>query len=90
MTRRPAIVISTDEYNEAGGDVVVAPLTTRTAPSWLGDYRLRDWSDAGLRAPSVVRGKPTTLAQRILGPRIGRVSEADLAGVLAGVRAILG
>jgi mRNA interferase MazF len=53
---RPAIVISTDQYNLARPDVVLALLTTQTPKTFTAfDYWLQDWTAAGLRQPSLFR-----------------------------------
>ena len=88
--RRPAVVVSNDEYNANGADIVIVPLTASATRLWTGDYRIADWSSAGLLRPSVARARPTTVTQRRIIRRLGRLTAADLAGVLAGVRAILG
>jgi hypothetical protein len=53
---RPAVVISTDQYNLTRPDVILALLTTqipRTSTPF--DYWLQDWAVAGLHQPSLFR-----------------------------------
>lgn len=88
--RRPAVVISNDEYNRASPDAVIVPLTASGARLRMGDFRIANWSSAGLMRPSVARARPTTVARGRIERKLGRVSEADLAGVLSSVRSILG
>jgi len=60
--RRPAVVISTDEYHKHRPDVIVGMFTTRrakaTAPT---DYLLQDWTTSGLHYPCVFRSFLVTL-----------------------------
>jgi len=84
--RRPALVVSSDAYNQASPDRVLVRITTQPPPVPLvGDYVLRqaDWRGAGLLAPSIVRcGKivtvETSLVLRELGAfPAGAMSEID-------------
>lgn len=89
--RRPAAVISTDEYHNACADTVVVPLTSRSAsPLRLGDYRIVNWRSAGLLKPSMAKGKPTTFARSRIVRKLGTLTSDDLQGVLSSVKAILG
>lgn len=89
---RPAVVISPAGYNR-DRDVIVAMVTSR--PSFLqqpgvGDVVLRDWQDAGLPVPWVVRtGRLLVLEQRLVGTPLGRLSDTDKAAVEAALREVL-
>src|SRR5437773_12025147 len=78
---RPALVISSDRFNQ-GNDLVLVAITSQIAkkPS-EGDILLspHDQKEAGLPKPSVVRlGKVVTLDQRLIRKKLGRISEATL------------
>ncbi len=88
--RRPAVVVSNDAYNRTSRDAVLVPLSSSRGPLRPGDWRLIDWKSAGLVRASVAKGRPLTAAQSRIERKLGRVGEADLEGVLAGLRAILG
>ncbi|MCW5933226.1 MAG: type II toxin-antitoxin system PemK/MazF family toxin [Fimbriimonadia bacterium] len=46
--RRPAVVISGDEYNESGIKLVVLAITSNISPPFRpGDTLLNDWQIAG-------------------------------------------
>jgi mRNA interferase MazF len=87
---RPAVVLSTEEYHRHRPDVVVGLITTQ-APMPLAptDCELRDWREAGLRAPSFFRLFPVTLPQREVR-LIGRLSDPDWAAVRACLKAGFG
>ena len=54
--RRPALVVSPAQYNDATGELVVAQITSRiTATPRPGDYEIRDWKDANLPCAAMVR-----------------------------------
>lgn len=75
--RRPAVVISTDEYHKYRPDVVVGMFTTQrdkaTAPT---DYLLLDWATSGLHHPCAFRSFLLTLPAEG-ADYIGRCSERD-------------
>ena len=53
VKRRPTVVISSPVYHASRPDVVVGLITSQTAAPGPTDYVLQDWSQAGLRIPSV-------------------------------------
>ena len=57
IKRRPALVVSQDEYNKEN-DLVIAFITSQLNVGYRwGDYRLIDWKEAGLPKPSLIRMK---------------------------------
>ncbi|MFN8491510.1 MAG: type II toxin-antitoxin system PemK/MazF family toxin [Caldilineaceae bacterium] len=86
---RPAVVVSSDAYNLARLDVVAAGISTQVSKVSSYDYILSDWAIAGLRYPSLVRGRLLTLEQSLIHRTIGRLSLADLAGVEAKLASFL-
>lgn len=77
--RRPALIISGDAYNNACPDVILAQITGRlNAPPRPGDYRVRDWRDAGLVGPSMVRARLTTLHRSVVLRRLGCMTDHDM------------
>src|SRR5437667_1698348 len=60
--RRPAVVISTSNFNSAGIKLIVAAVTGNVSPPFRpGDTLLKEWSAAGLVKPSAVRGVLATV-----------------------------
>lgn len=91
MKWRPAIVVSTDRYNEETPDVLIASVTgnLRAIPH-PGDHRLVDWQGAGLLVPSLGQTKLGTVDASILGRRLGALSSTDLSAIERGLREALG
>jgi mRNA-degrading endonuclease toxin of MazEF toxin-antitoxin module len=87
---RPTIIISTDEYHQTRGKAVLVAVTTRVEYSLPGDWIIRDWRVAGLRAPSRALAVIETVNLDLLGPVLGKLSEADLRGVESSLRSVLG
>jgi mRNA interferase MazF len=75
--RRPAVVISSDEYHKYRPDVIVGMFTTQrakaTAPT---DYLLQDWATCGLHYPCAFRSFLLTLPA-MSADYIGHCSERD-------------
>ena len=79
--KRPALVISDSEYNQATGELVIAQITSRaSAPARPGDYRIEAWKEANLPKPALVRGRLATLKTSLVLRRLGELTESDLQG----------
>lgn len=80
--RRPALVLSTRRFNDAG-HAVLAMITTSSHATWPGDVMITDLTAAGLRVECRVRLKLFTLDNRLIVRRIGRLARGDLESVSA-------
>jgi mRNA interferase MazF len=88
---RPAVVVSTDRYNQQTPDVVIASITGNlSAVPHPGDHRLSDWRDAGLLRPSLAQAKLATVESTVIGRKLGALTDADLAALERGLREALG
>lgn len=89
--RRPAVVISTSNFNLAGIKLVVAAITSNVTPPYRpGDTLLNDWRAAGLIKPSAVRGVFATVDKSDVVRKLGTLSAADFAQMERGIADILG
>lgn len=62
IKRRPAVVISTNEYHTQRPDVIIGLLTTQlNKASASTDYVLQDWAAAGLHQETVFRSFLATM-----------------------------
>lgn len=75
--RRPALVLSNSEFNQANGHLVLVMITSAKHSIWTGDVKLQDWRGAGLPQASVVRLKLFTLDVRFVLRKLGRLSASD-------------
>ena len=56
VKRRPAVIVSTQKYNNERPDVILAIVTSQiTRATATTDFILKDWSAAGLTKPPAVR-----------------------------------
>lgn len=89
--RRPALVVSSVEYNQVTGDVIIAQITSRVdAPHRPGDHLIVSWNDAGLLAPSLLRAKLTTLHTDLVIRRLGHMPHDDAAAIDRALAGVLG
>ena len=72
---RPAVVVSTVQYNRQG-DVVVAAITSHAGRTST-DFVLTDWAGAGLKVPSTVRMLLATVASSLILLHIGHLTDRD-------------
>ena len=76
--RRPAVVISGLEYNQARRDVVLMAVTSQLyATPDFGEVRVSDWQGAGLLKPSAIKPVITTLERRMILRKMGRLLQDD-------------
>lgn len=91
IKRRPALVVSSDAYNEARPDVVLAVITSNVdSATGRTDHVLTDWAEAGLKRISAFRSYFGTYDQNDVGVVIGRLSASDWASVIARLRVTFG
>lgn len=86
---RPAVVMSTEDFERETGDFTVAMVTSvpRTTPF---DYELQDWQAANLLRPSWVRAKLATLDPALVRYQPGRLTDTDFREVEQRIRHALG
>ena len=80
--KRPALVISSTEYNQATGELVIAQITGRVSVNARpGDCQIQDWREANLPRPALVRCRLATVKTSLVLRRLGELSEADIQAV---------
>lgn len=79
--RRPALVVSSAEFNSGHEQTILAMITSSGGESWQSDVGLQDWREAGLNVPCRVRLKLFTLDTALVLRRLGGLSKRDGAAV---------
>lgn len=75
--RRPALVISSDEFNETTGLLWLLMITTSTN-SWVHDVNIKNLKQTNLPAPSKIRcAKLATIEKDRVVRVLGSLSEKD-------------
>ena len=59
--RRPAVMLSSPDFQRASGHVLLAMVTSAKQAAWPLDWRIQHHQDAGLTQPCLVRFKVFTL-----------------------------
>jgi mRNA-degrading endonuclease toxin of MazEF toxin-antitoxin module len=86
---RPVLVVSHAETYGATQHIIGVMVTLAADSAWPLDVPVKDCVAANLREGSIVRMKLFTIAQDVVGPKIGRIDEATLTEVRATLRAVL-
>ena len=86
--QRPALVISSANYNQSTGELVVAQVTGRlSAPPRIGDSPIFDWQELNLAATSLVRARLATVKASLVIRRLGQLNPDDFQAVLKSLNA---
>lgn len=86
--RRPALVLSSREFNESAGHSLMAQITKAKQSSWPGDFRIQN-VEAGLPEQCIVRMKLFTIDNRLIQKRTGHLSATDQELVRGGLRQVM-
>lgn len=81
IKRRPAVVISSESYNQKRQEAVISAITSRTDRLLVGDYIINNWQESGLLLPSVVTGIIRTIKQSMISIKLGAISPEDMKGI---------
>jgi mRNA interferase MazF len=88
--KRPALVISPEDYHQATGEVIIAQITSRVgAPSRPGDYRIQGWQEAKLPRPALVRARLATLKASQVLRKLGELTEGEVKAVQEALRGVI-
>lgn len=75
--KRPAIVISTIDYQMQTGHITLLMVTSATHSKWFGDHVIQNLTSAGLPTKSIIRQKIFTIDMRFIIKKIGILSKDD-------------
>ena len=87
---RPVLVVSRAEVYGETRHVIGVMITLAASSAWPLDVPIKDCASANLREGSIVRLKLFSIAEDVLGSRIGRISDQTLSEVSAVLQAVLG
>jgi mRNA interferase MazF len=78
--QRPAVVISSLNYNQTHPDIILAPITSQIT-ALPDQVTLTEWRAAGLVKPSVVKPLLSSFDARLIRRKLGELSASDCAQV---------
>lgn len=71
---RPAVVVGASHPSQ---DLIIVPLTSRTAALLPGEFMLQDWKQEGLNVPSTLKRGIYTVHSSLVLKRVGRLTVVD-------------
>jgi mRNA interferase MazF len=89
--KRPAVVVSSLQYNETRPDLIVMAVTSQIRPlPGFGEVWVAEWQSAGLLRPSAIKPVMATLEQRLVLRSLGKLSMNDQAVLRRAISEIVG
>lgn len=77
--KRPAVIISSNVYNNASSDIVIMAITTQIEKTvGVGECLIKDWQIAGLLKPSAIKPAISTIEQTLVLKKLGKLLPDDL------------
>ncbi len=84
---RPAIVVSAPHVSQ---DIMIVPLTSKTASLIEGEFVLAEWSTAGLNVATAVKRGLYTVHESLVVRTIGKLADSDAERLEQSLRGWLG
>lgn len=75
--KRPALIISSDNYNKSRKEVIVAAITSNIERILFGDTKIERWQESGLIYPSLVTAIVRTVKNNTILRELGILSKED-------------
>ena len=77
--KRPAVVVSSNRYNNISPDIVIMAITSQTEKTFMiGECLIINWKGAGLLKPSSIKPAISTIEQVLVLKKLGALSIDDL------------
>lgn len=91
VKKRPAVVVSSEEYNNGRPDLIIMAVTSRLHQvDRLGEKLVTDWQGAGLLKPSVFKPILATIESSLVLKQLGRLQDEDRHALKSILKEILG
>jgi mRNA interferase MazF len=84
---RPAVVVNASHVSV---DLIIAPLTSKTASLLEGEFVLSEWTSAGLNVPTAVKRGLYTVPESLVVKVIGKLANSDAEQLEQSLRKWLG
>ena len=77
--KRPSVIVSSNVYNNTSSDIVIMAITGKTGKTFaIGECLIEDWQSAGLLKLSSIKPAISTIEQRLVLKKLGKLSPKDL------------
>ena len=74
---RPAVIISSNSYNEQTGFLIIAMITSAKHSKLWNDIKISDHEISELNADSIIRMKFANIAHNAILHKLGKLSKSD-------------
>jgi len=89
--KRPAVVVSSDEYNKARPDLILMAVTSHlSGHARIGEVVVSDWKGAGLLKASTIKPIVVTVEKTLIIRALGQIRQRDLLALKDALTTILG
>jgi mRNA interferase MazF len=77
--KRPAVIVTSNNYNNASLDIAIMAITSQTEKTFgISECLIKNWKDAGLLKPSSIKPAISTIEQKLVLKKLGKLSHEDL------------
>ncbi len=85
--KRPAIIISSDSYNNISQDIIIMAVTGQISGAvGIGEFFIEDWQSAGLVKPSAAKAALSTIEKKLVIKNLGKLSSKDLSKLIKALK----
>jgi mRNA interferase MazF len=89
--KRPAVVVSSTEYNAERPDIVLLAITSQIRPiPAFGEVFVSNWQEAGLIKPSAIKPVFATIEKTLVLKQLGLLAEEDKKALRDTLQTIIG
>lgn len=82
IKKRPAVIVSSNHYNNASFDIVIMAITSQTNKTiGVGECLIKDWQVAGLLKPSAIKAAISTIEHKLVLKKLGSLSPNDVSSM---------
>jgi mRNA interferase MazF len=79
IKKRPAVIISSNEYNDNSSDVIIIAVTSQiNNVIEIGECLIIDWQKAGLMKSSSIKPAISTIEKALILKILGKLSNRDM------------
>jgi mRNA interferase MazF len=86
---RPALVLSSKDYNQKNHHLILAMITSAKNSNFWSDYKITDYKGTNLQNDCVVRMKLFTVDATLIKNKIGALNKSDADKIKKNLRTIL-
>ena len=88
--QRPAVVISSQTYNQKRADVILMAITSQIRQNpGFGEVDIQSWQSAGLLNPSIIKPVVFTAEKTIIKKTLGKLKQQDQSSLVKSIASII-